>query len=173
MTLTASQIEKKLQRLDELEKKVQVVQDIEDIKALMARYIHNLLVVNWDGVFDCFAEDARVDIAYTGLRTGKPQIIKLFKEEIGNRHIGKEHFFAVQPIISVDGDNAKGTWVVYFMMTESTIVPTMVWQQGPYNCEYKRVNGEWKISYLWWRQRVGVKPANLANRYKVKDDFHT
>jgi hypothetical protein len=156
--------------LQEIERRLQRLEDLEEIKTLTHHYIDCLLYVKWDDLVDCFTENAIVDIAYTGPRKGKESFTKLFKEEISTRHIGKEHVLVANPVIKVDGDKAMGSWVLYFMFTESDIVPTLCWQQGPYEMHYEKENGKWKISYLHWRQRVGVKPTKLANMYNIGVD---
>lgn len=151
--------------LDELEKQIKILTDTEEIKKLMRRYVGRLRSVDWDGVVECFTENASVNIGLTGERKGKAEIARLFKEEISQRHIGREYVFVVEPIIDVKGDMATGSWVLYFMFTESDIVPVMSWTQGDYKCEYVKEDGKWKISYLKWRQTVGKTPEKLVELY--------
>ena len=169
MTLTLDEIEKRLMSLEKLAKKIQVLEDTEDIKSLMRYYVNCLISVKWDELAECFTDKARIEIGVAGLREGKPAIARLFKEEIGTRHIGKEFVFVVHPIITVDGDKAKGSWLLLFMFTEATHIATMSLVQGPYDCEYEKINGKWKISHLKWRQTLGPKPVKLMESYGVQD----
>jgi hypothetical protein len=41
----------------------------------------------------------------------------------------------------VDGNTAKGTWALYLFWSE----PEVKWVQGRQECEYEKINGEWKI----------------------------
>jgi len=34
--------------------------------------------------------------------------------------------------------------------------PALFWVQGFYTMEYVRENGEWKISYMNWEERMGL-----------------
>lgn len=164
--MTLEEMEK---RLKALEGRVRILEDTEEIKTLMRRYVTSLVLVRWDDVLDCFTDDASVEIGISGRRQGKAAIARLFKEEIGKRHIGKELAFVVHPLISVSGDKARGSWLMHFMFTEATHHQTYAWSQGPYECAYTRVNGKWKISSLKWTQRVGPKPVKLMGIYGVKD----
>jgi hypothetical protein len=56
------------------------------------------------------------------------------------------------------------------MFTEATHIETMAWVQGPYDIEYEKIEGEWKISHLKWKQRVGPMPIKLMEIYGAKDD---
>jgi hypothetical protein len=102
--------------------------------------------------------------AHAGIAKGKEAIRRLFTDEISNNHIGMEGPFVVHPIISVDGDKAKGSWLLYIQISQPRkfkskvpILPTddaPDWMQGFYEMEYSRENGKWKISSLKWRCRL-------------------
>lgn len=108
--------EKKLQTLqgtvNDLLKRVTLSEDIEEIKQL--RYVNALIEADWDAVMECFAEDATF-FAYLIQEEikGKAAIEKWFKESIAKNHVGKEGDFVVHPIISVDGDTATDSWLLY------------------------------------------------------------
>ena len=78
-----------------------------------------------------------------------------FQEGISKTHVGKEGDFEVHPIISVDGDTAKGNWVMYIMYFYPRTGQSLFWVQGIYDVDYIRENGEWKFKYLKWRERLG------------------
>ena len=97
---------------EELEKRIKVLEDIEAIKQLHYTYVNCLITANWDGVVACFSEDGVVDL-HAGLARGKKEIAKLFREEISRFHIGQEGLFVIHPIVKVEGDKAKGNWLLY------------------------------------------------------------
>jgi hypothetical protein len=149
--------------LEELEKRIKILEDIEEIKQLQIIYVNNLTTTKWDEIANCFAEDGVVDIP-SGSAKGRKAIAKHFKEKVGVNHIGMEGNFVVHPIISVDGDKAKGNWLLYiqfslphklkagdpFLYTD--VAPD--WMQGYYEVEYIKENGKWKISLLKWSCRL-------------------
>ena len=148
--------------LEELEKRLRTLEDIEEIKQLQARYVDCLTKIDWDGLVDCFAENGVVDLS-EGAK-GKEEIAKFFKEEIALTHIGMEGVYVLHPIISVDGNKAKGSWILHTMFSQPhkiQIRPATTadedapdWMQGYYEMEYVRENGKWKISLLRWRRRL-------------------
>ncbi len=148
--------------LEELEKRLRTLEDIEEIKQLQARYVNCLTTCDWDTLVDCFAENGFVDLS-NGAR-GREEIARFYKGEITITHIGMEGNYVVHPIISVDGDKARGSWLLYTMFSQPHKIqiwpaPTAdadapEWMQGYYEMEYIRENGKWKISLLRWRRRL-------------------
>jgi hypothetical protein len=163
-------------KLEEMEKRLQRLEDIEEIQNLQIRYCDNLIQAKWDELIDCFSDDGIVDL-HAGYCKGKEKMSKLFKEKIGLTHRGQEGNFAVHPIITIDGDTAKGSWLHYIQFAQPRKfepVPEIFntdkapnWIQGYYEMEYKKVNGQWKISMLKWRARL-VSPMTTLKSYKAK-----
>jgi len=163
------ELEKRLKktekRLQEAEERIRINEDIEQIKQLHIRYVNALTFIKWDDVIDCFAEDSSIDVQFGGLIKGKTKIARFFKEMLSQIHIGKEGIFAVHPQITVDGDRAKGNWLMYMMYADHRTWQSRYWIQGIYDAEYVRVNGSWKFSYLQWRPRLeppGPPPPTMA-----------
>jgi len=143
-----------------LEEKVQVLDDIEQIKQLQIRYVNYLTTCQWDKLIECFDENGATDFPYPdiGVTRGKVAIEKDFKERIGKAHIGQEGNFVVHPIITVDGDTAKGSWLLYIQTPlgrkQSNGEDAPEWVQGYYEMEYVKKDGTWKISLLRWSPRL-------------------
>lgn len=128
--------------LDELEKRVQVLEDIEEIKKLHINYIYWLCKLQWDDMLDCFAEDATLDLMDQGVRKGKREISEVFHNVLAKMIKLNDGHFVGQPVISVNGDKAKGYWILYLFFSE----PSVRWMQGRQECEYVKVDGRWKFS---------------------------
>ena len=75
-------------------------------------------------------------------------------------HVGREGNFIVHPVINIDGDEATGTWMSYFMHVKDHGDP-LHWMQGIYDCKYVRENGRWKISVLKWRARLKYRESEI------------
>ena len=154
-----------------MEKRVTLLEDTEKIKKLQAHYVNSLNLADYDELLNCFAEEAIVDL-HAGYAVGKNQIRDLFKNEISLVHVGQEGPFSVHPIITVNGDNAEGSWLLYIQYARPRkFVHKPVnlstneapdWQQGYYDMKYVKMNGEWKIAYLKWRCRLMSPPASLV-----------
>jgi len=144
--------------LEEIEKRLNILEDKEAIRELQYKYLGHLTKVEWEQVFDCFTEDAVTNIGVHGIKNGKAEIISFFKNVIARGHVGKEGNFVVQPIITVNGDQAKASWFIYIMHLDLTGTKAQDWAQGLYDIEYKKVNGQWKISYMGFQRRLGPPP---------------
>jgi len=129
--------------LEEMEKRLKVLEDIEAIKNLQNDYIFGLASQQWDDMLDCFAEDGSADIWTHGLKKGKKEIRELFKS-FGGKILPTHGHLVAQPVIKVDGDTAEGYWILYVFVDE----PETKYYQGKYECTYVRVNGEWKFNHL-------------------------
>jgi hypothetical protein len=155
--------------LNSLDKRIRVLEDIEEIKQLQLTYVNCLTTTRWDELIDCFSDDAVVDLD-SGFARGKKEITAHFKGKVASNHIGQEGNFVVHPIISVDGDKARGNWLLYIqnaLPRKLKSKPQMLatddapdWMQGYYDMEYVRQNGHWKISLLKWKCRL-LSPTTL------------
>jgi hypothetical protein len=142
--------------LKELEKRVRITEDIQEIHELQRRYVNALICTEWDECADCFAENAKIDVYLHDPVNGKAAITKWFKEELSKTHAGKEGDIVIHPIISVDGDKAKGKWLLYMMYAYPRTGQSLFWVQGFYEMEYVREKGKWKISLMSWSERMGL-----------------
>ena len=79
-----------------------------------------------------------------------------FKEELSKTHSGKEGDVCIHPIITVDGDTAKGNWLLYMMYFYARTGQSMFWVQGYYDMDYVRENGRWKIAVMRWHETIGL-----------------
>ena len=129
--------------LEEMEKRLKTLEDIEAIKCLHNDYIFALASQQWDDMLACFADDAVADIWTHGARKGKKEIGGLFQGFSGNILPTHGHLLA-QPVIKVDGDTAEGYWILYVFIDE----PVTRYYQGKYECTYVREKDGWKFKYL-------------------------
>jgi len=129
--------------LEEMEKRLKVLEDIEAIKNMQNDYIYGLASQQWDDMLDCFADDAVADIWTHGPRRGKKAIRELFQGFEGKILPTHGHLVA-QPVIKVDGDTAEGYWILYLFIDE----PATQYFQGKYECKYVREKDGWKFSHL-------------------------
>ncbi len=144
--------------LEEIEKRVKILEDVEEIKKLQAYYVSRINPPKWNEIKDCFAKDAVFD-TYAGRVRGIDLIEKILTENIAQIHKGQFAVFIVQPIIEVDGDKARASWGLVELLPEKLKMPFMQgdppnWVYGPYDMEYVREHGKWKISYLKWRSDI-------------------
>jgi len=152
-TMNLEELEKRLQ---DLEKRVRVTEDIQAIHEVQRRYINALICMEWDACADCFSKDAVVNVYLHDPVQGRENIRKWFKEELSLTHHGKEGDVLVHPEITLEGDKAKGKWLLYMMYAYPRTGQALFWVQGFYENEYVREDGQWKVSLMTWTERMGL-----------------
>ena len=132
--------------LEDLEKRIRALEDVEQIKKLHQKYIDLMDNLKYEEVLDLFTEDASIEVRNLGIKKGRNELRKIYIDVLAKNR-GSERFdghIAVQPDITVTGDQAKGTWLIYMLFSR----PDIQWVQGRNECEYIKKNGEWKIKKL-------------------------
>jgi hypothetical protein len=131
--------------LEDLEKRIRRLEDLEEIKTLHREYLMYIQNLEIDKALDCFSENIVTEIAQYGPKKGKKEVTKFFKEVIReNVFVSRDGHFTVQPVITLEGDKAKAHWMFYRLVPEGT----RRFVQGRYDCEYVRENGSWKFSFM-------------------------
>jgi ketosteroid isomerase-like protein len=146
---------KREEELEDLRRRVEALEDMEDIKKLHRDYIFWLSNHQWDKMIECFAEDAVAWIGKHGEQKGKEAIKASFNSDISKTATyQKGGQLLIQPVISVKGEKAEGYWSWYRLNTHFTSPSGQKVQlfganmQARYDCEYKKENGSWKFSKL-------------------------
>lgn len=154
------QIESLWSMLDGIEYRRQLVQDSNDIKRLQRAYGYYLDHARWDDVVELFADDASLEIGLDGVYLGRERIREYF-DVLGGGRTGlsegelNEHM-QLMPVVTIapDGRSAKGRWRDIIMAGQYG--DHAVWGEGPFENEYVKENGVWKISKLHWFQTMLV-----------------
>jgi ketosteroid isomerase-like protein len=132
--------------LENLEQRLRVLEDIESIKKLKARYCaHCDNNYDADGVASLFTEEAVWDGGSFGKHNGREAIRTFFR--------GAPQIFpfaihqVMNPIIEVKGDQATGSW---YLFQPATLAEgdQAVWLAARYEEEYVKLGGEWKFKHL-------------------------
>jgi hypothetical protein len=141
--------------LEDLEKRVKTLEDLEAIKKLHQTYINLMDNLEYEKVLDLFTEDGSAEVRNSGVKRGRKELTQVYIEGLAKRR-GKERFdghMAIEPDITVEGDTARGTWVIYMLFSK----PTLEWVQGRNECEYRKENGLWKIKSLKFTRTLASK----------------
>jgi ketosteroid isomerase-like protein len=132
--------------LENLEQRLRVLEDIESIKKLKARYCaHCDNNYDADGIASLFTEEAVWDGGSFGKHNGREAIRTFFR--------GAPQIFpfaihqVMNPIIEVKGDQATGSW---YLFQPATLAEgdQAVWLAARYEEEYVKLGGEWKFKHL-------------------------
>jgi SnoaL-like domain len=143
-----------------LEQRKTALQDVNDIKRLQAAYGYYVDAAMWDQVADLFAENGTLEYGLDGVYRGKSRVREYFYA-LGGGKSGlspgqvSEHF-QVMPVIDLapDGRSAKGTWRSVGLTGQ--VGRDAFWSEGPFENEYVKENGVWKIGTLHWYQTLMV-----------------
>ncbi|MGH7986568.1 MAG: nuclear transport factor 2 family protein [Candidatus Binataceae bacterium] len=130
----------------ELERRITVLEDIEAIKRLKARYCavcddnHNP-----DNITKLFAEDGIWEGAGVGSHQGHAAIRALFQGF--QERISFSQHNVMNPIIEVNGDHARASWYFIgpFTMRKGN---RAMWLAARYEDDYVKISGEWKFQHL-------------------------
>lgn len=133
--------------VEELAKRIQILEDIElikDLKALYAEVCDDHY--NPQRMADLFTEDAVWDGGkHFGVHRGKDAVIEFFTG-VSDNIVFARHYF-VQPRLKVDGsDLCSGTW--YMWMVGTFAGNKAVFFAAIEEDVYQRVNGRWFIKNL-------------------------
>jgi len=128
----------------DLEARIKVLEDIEAIRKLKAKYCFFIDAWNTEELMKLFTEDAKILMVSFGDRIGKAAIARFFKEVFPKQQPFTMHMGTHNPLIEVKGEKATGEW--YFEVP-ATYGPTnrAIWIAGKYEDEYVKEGGEWKI----------------------------
>ena len=142
--------------LEDLEKRIQALEDLEEIKKLHQNYINLMDNLQYEEVLDLFTEEATAEVRNSGIKKGKKELSEVYIGILAKNR-GTTRFdghLAIEPDIIVDGDTARGTWLIYMLFSK----PTIKWVQGKNECEYRKVEGKWKISKLKFTRTLASDP---------------
>jgi hypothetical protein len=152
----AARVEAARDRLVAIRERAGRVGDINEIKNLQRAYGYYLDKMLWDHVADLFTEDATIEIGLSGVYVGKERIREYLYSLSDGRQGPIEgemyNHFQLQPIITLDedGQSARGRWRGLIMAGTFGEGSGGSWGEGPYENEYIREDGVWKISKLHW-----------------------
>jgi hypothetical protein len=148
------------QKLVSLEQRKLRLEDLNAIKRLQSAYGYYLDQGLWDQAASLFADDGSIEYALDGVYAGKQRVRQYLYAQGGGK-VGlaqgqlNEHML-IMPVITLaaDGQTAKGTWRDIIMTGH--LGKDAFWGEGPYENDYVKVNGTWKIRRIHWFQTLLV-----------------
>ncbi len=143
-------------RLDGLNARASRVNDINEIEILQRSYGYYVDKMLWEHVLDLFTDDATMEIGPSGVYVGKDSI----REYLYSLSDGQEgplegvlfNHMQLQPVLTLadDGLSARGRWRALILTGVHGAGSGGNWGEGPYENEYVKEDGVWKISRLHW-----------------------
>jgi hypothetical protein len=147
-------------RVAGLEQRKERIEDVNAIERLQAAYGYYVDRALWDDVANLFADDGTIEIGLDGVYVGKARV-RAYLQALGGGRQGlvdgelSEHL-QVMPVITIapDGLTAKARWRAITLTGE--LGGEAFWGEGPYENEYVKDDGVWKIKTLHWYQALYV-----------------
>ena len=164
-------------RVDNLRVEAERIRSSNDIKRLQRAFGFYFDEGLWDEMVDLFSDDASIEYARDGVYMGKERI-REYLYALGNGKQGlpegelNEHM-QLMPIISLseDGQSAKGRW--RDIILKGQFSEWAWWGEGPFENEYVKEDGVWKISKLHWFQTIMVPyEGGWAQNADVNDGIY-
>jgi len=154
--------------LNEMERELQRLRDIEAIVRLRSLYCYYADLKDCDNWANLFTEDGVFETDVFGIHEGRETIRAL-------QHLPFAVHYVANPIIEIDGDRATGRWLLF----EPCTFPTgkkgqPVWGMAKYEDQYRRVDGEWKfkrvklMSHAWAPYEKGWEKERIIGQGKKK-----
>lgn len=136
-----------IKRLNALEKGMQRLDDIEEIKKLKARYFRYVDEKNWTGFAELFTDDVKLIPDGHVFKNGQ-EMGKVIGELVGAAP--SVHHGHMPEIEWIDENNATGIWAMEDLLPfpKKEGAPEGHNGYGQYRESYQRVDGVWKISSL-------------------------
>jgi hypothetical protein len=150
-------------RIESLEHRKSRIEDVNAIERLQHAYGYYVDRALWGEVANLFADDGTIEIGLDGVYVGKERV-RDYLQALGDGDEGlvdgelSEHL-QVMPVITVaaDGRTAKARWRAITLTGE--LGGDAFWGEGPYENEYVKDDGVWKIKTLHWYQALLVPYA--------------
>lgn len=156
-------------RLQALEKRVARLQAVEDIKALKARYLNACDRQDPEAVRDCFAEgQVIIDMSYFGHCTNRDEFVDgIFIPRGCHDHVLDMHHCTNPEIEILDEETARGTWSLNYRNI-NTQERTLTLLSALYYDEYRRVDGQWKVSRSRTEYRTALSCSYQSGTLEVQ-----
>lgn len=132
---------------ESLEARIQVLEDIEAIRKLKAKYFHSIDRKQWGALTDCFTQDAVWESGKRKVEVrGAGKIVELIRSIEGPDNITNTHQGHDPEIEIISAVAAKGSWELSHYRYDSGEATEQT-SAAFYEDDYVKLNGAWKIRH--------------------------
>lgn len=151
-----------------LEERITRLEDIESIRSLQAKYQRCLDSRDFDGLAQCFTEDAVSSYGNSSMAySGRDEIIG-FLSGVMSLDMPSTHLIHGGEIEWLDGENAKGIWYLEDHLVHKKFL-VKLHGAAIYHVEYKKAEGVWRISSIGYERCYEyVEPRGIVNLLTLK-----
>lgn len=128
------------QAMEDLRRRIQRLEDIEEIKNLRSRYHYYVNEMQVDRVHTLFTDDAIVHLGYLGRYQGREEIDRGYKAIGARERFGVKQFIHSHTVENLDGDRATG---FSYLDAQYAYFGTSFIVAGRYDDVYVRRDGKW------------------------------
>lgn len=146
--------------LAELEQRRTRIEDSNQIKRLQRAYGYYVDEGLWDQVAELFTANGSVEIGLDGVYVGKERV-REYLYALGGGKSGlspgelNEHL-QVMPVVTVAPDGKTAKVRARAVILAGKLGESAVWGEGPYENEYVKEDGVWKLNRVHWFQSMMV-----------------
>lgn len=152
-----------MRELRRLERRQTTLEDAQSIERLQHAYGYYIDRGFWNEAADLFAEDGTIENGLDGVYAGRDRVRAYLFEHGGGQDglsNGQLHeHMQLMPVVTIgrDGATARGRWRALILLGK--LGEQAVWGEGPYENDYVKEDGIWKIQTLHWYQSMVVPYA--------------
>lgn len=129
-----------------LERRLRVLEDIEAIRALKARYLACCDAKDPAGMRACFADGAvHIDFGVIGVFDRADALVEVYTRAACHEHMVEMHHGANPQIEILDESRACASWSLQYGLID-TQAQRLTQLAGWYEDEYRKQDGSWKIT---------------------------
>lgn len=144
-----------------LEREIQLLEDTKAIKRLQRAYGYYIDKGLSNEVAELFSRDATAELGGFGVFDGRERVAQLYEYLLGGELARGQlnNHMILQGVVNVDpsGMTAKGRWRALIQLGQHG--ESAIWSEGPYENEYVKEDGVWRISKLHWYMTLAAPYA--------------
>ncbi len=153
-------------RIESMQRQIDDLQAVEEIEKLQTQYLNYVIYNKLDDVWTLFTQDGVLDVFQEKPPAkGAKEITAIFQErkamiEENTKKGERAIIFDGSPLITVEGDKANSNFLLFNIMAMDK--QSLGVQQGYYDLEFMKENGQWKISHLKYTREFSIGSGNPA-----------
>ncbi|MDD4516166.1 nuclear transport factor 2 family protein [Massilibacteroides sp.] len=159
-------------KINELEKQLQILMDIEAIKQLKAKYLRCVDSKLWSEIRSCFADDLTTSLADGELSfNSADDLIDYFVNNMVETEITMHHCHT--PEITLTSETtAEGIWALHDYVIAQD-VDLCVQGAAFYKESYVKQNGRWLIKDIGYKRVFEERWAQSSENKTITKSMHT